>query len=67
MHIARTSGFAKCGTNAARKFGEKRRLADDVVGTFGIPCSDSRIEFGHQVTQRATRTVTERDSTTVAA
>ena len=67
MHIARTSGFAKRRANAARKFGEESSLADDVIGAFGIPCSDSRIEFGHQVTKRATRTVTERDSTTVAA
>ena len=67
MYVAGTSGFAKRGTNAARKLREERRLADDIVSTFRIPGSNGRIEFGDEITERATRTMAERDSACMAA
>jgi hypothetical protein len=67
MHVAGTGGFAKRGTNAARKLREKRSLADDIVGPFRIPGSNRRIEFGNEISEGATRTMAERDSTGVAA
>ena len=67
MHVPRTSRFAKRRTNASREFREERRLANDIVSAFRISQSNGSIEFRNQVSKRATSTMAERDSASVAA
>ena len=66
VHVAGTGRFAKRRADASREFREEGCLADDIVGAFQISGSNSRIEFGNQIAQRTTRTMTERNAARMA-